>query len=143
MATAEWLVSALASDRPVELRPLALELATGSPDVAISVNLPSYRARIRPDLLARAPASTGDERAARLTAHRPSNEHPATRRGDPLVIGIRSPGVVVHQAGDSSPGGREAVRLSLGDREAPPASARLTPLTEAERAGASLYPEWD
>jgi len=136
----ERLVTALGGAEPEPLRALALELAGGVP-VSGPLELPAYRARIRPELLARHLLFEAVELPDRPSAAQ--SGRPAPRRGDPLVVEARGPAQVPRRARGSSRGGRQAVQLSLGDRDAPPTMARLTPLSEAEKAGAALYPEWD
>jgi len=143
-AVAERLLTTLASDEPQQLRTLALELATRTPDLVTLVDLPPYRARIRADVLARTRVSARDEHGGRAAFHATGPERPTARRGEPLIIEARSPSVLARQAHGSGRGGRQAVQVSFGDREVPPpARAHFTPLSEAEKAGASLYPEWD
>lgn len=137
----ERLVAALDGAGPEPLRALALALASGMPAIESTLELPAYRARIRPELLARHPLFEAPELPDRPVS--PAYGRPAARRGDPLVVEARSPAQIPRRARGSSRGGRQAVQLSLGDREAPPTMARLTPLSEAEKAGATLYPEWD
>lgn len=140
--TWQWLLAALDGDSPEPLRDLALDLTTSAPAIESPLDLPTYRARIRPELLSRRSVFEKSEVPDR-TASPAAGSRPAARRGDPLVVEARSPAQVPRRARGSSRGGRQAVQLSLGDREAPPAAARLVPLSEAEKAGAALYPEWD
>lgn len=137
----ERLLGALDGADPEPLRELALDLAARMLALEHPLDLPAYRARIRPELLARRPLFEAPELPDRPVG--PTLDRPAARRGDPLVVEARSPAQVPQRARGSGRGGRHAVQLSLGDREAPPTLARLTPLSEAEKAGASLYPEWD
>lgn len=137
----ERLVAVLDSAGPEPLAALALELAASVPVTEPTLELPAYRARIRPDLLARYLLVEPVELPDRPSA--PQSGRPAARRGDPLVVEARGPAQVPRRARGSSRGGRQAVQLSLGDRDPPPTMARLTPLSEAEKAGAALYHEWD
>jgi nitric oxide reductase NorD protein len=136
------LQAVLDGDSPEPLRELALDLTTSAPAIESPLDLPSYRARIRPELLTRRPVFETPDLPDR-PASPAAGSRPATRRGDPLVVETRSPAQVPRRARGSSRGGRQAIQLSLGDREAPPTAARLVPLSEAEKAGAALYPEWD
>ncbi len=137
----ERLVAALDDAGLESLRALALELAAQVPAVEHPFDLPTYRARIRPELLTRRPLFGTPELSDRPAST--ALDRPAVRRGDPLVVEARSPAQAPRRARGSGRGGRQAIQLSLGDREAPPTLSRLTPLSEAEKAGATLYPEWD
>ena len=123
-------------------RRLALELAPLAPagngaDPGPAVH---YRGRIRPDVLLRPALSLEDEE---ITAKAGAGTPRGARRDEPLVVEARSAEQhAVRNRRASSSGGRHAIQLSLGDRE-PTLTFQQVPLTQAEKADAALYDEWD
>lgn len=132
--------SALAADVPEASWHLALELAAVAPR-GTGAEPPAvihYRGRIRPDLLRSAVVFDDEEVVTRAESGPPR----AAPRGDPIHVEARTPEQHAVRDRRAAAGGRQALRLSIGDRE-PPVTFEQVPLTEAEKRGATLHDEWD
>ncbi|HUZ02261.1 MAG TPA: hypothetical protein VMU89_18085 [Thermomicrobiaceae bacterium] len=139
---ADAVVSALTADDLDASRRVALDLAPLAPAGNGAEPGPAvhYRGRIRPDVLLRPALPPEDDE---VTTKAGAGAPRGTRRDEPLVVEARSPEPhAVRDRRASSSGGRHAISLSLGDRE-PTLTFQQVPLTEAEKADAALYDEWD
>ncbi|MDI3341758.1 MAG: hypothetical protein QJR03_14630 [Sphaerobacter sp.] len=137
---------ALAAPDPAACRALALGLAraVSSPPGAPAPAPVPYRARLRPELLRRPAVAVASEETTATADDRDRQPKPprATPRGLPIHVEARTPEQLVPRERRPSAGGRQAVQLSIGDRE-PPVTFQQVPLTAEEKAGAELFDEWD
>ncbi len=134
------LDEALASVEIAPIRELSLMAARSEPDSTGGFAPVHYRGRIRYDQIRIATPSTGFDEEATSTSDAPP---PRTKsRHDPLVVDVRSPEQLNVRERRASRGGRQSVQLSMGDRE-PTMTFQQVPLSDAEKAGALLYNEWD
>lgn len=104
-----------------------------------------YRGHLRVDLLRRLPSYYEDDEDIE-TSDRRHREPKAPRkppRSDPIQIEARTPEQNALRERRAGPrGGRQAVQLSLADREAS-WTLKQVPLTDEDKEGALLFDEWD
>ncbi len=134
------LDEALASHEIVPIRRLALETARSSTESTDGFAPVHYRGRIRYDQIRIATPSTNFDEEATATSNAPPPR--SKSRHDPLVVDVRSPEQLNVRDRRATRGGRQSVQLSIGDRE-PTMTFQQVPLSDAEKAGALLYDEWD
>ena len=132
--------AALSTNDVATVRQLVLERSEALPSGGEGPFTPvHYRGRIRYDQIRIATPMDFDEE----DHHRSAVTPPRTRsRHDPLVVDVRSPEQLNARDRPATRGGRQSVQLSMGDRE-PTMTFQQVPLSDAEKAGASLYDEWD
>ncbi|HEX3724185.1 MAG TPA: hypothetical protein VHV31_15465, partial [Nitrolancea sp.] len=133
------IAAAMVDDQVTAIRQLATEsgpsLVTVTPATgALPVH---YRGRIRYDLIREMTPPENDNGADELM-----NPPRTKSRHDPIVVDIRSPEQHVSRERRASRGGRQSVQLSFGDRD-PTMTFQQVALSDAEKAGALLYDEWD
>ena len=134
------LEDAFGTDTIGPIRQLALDIAPSLKASASSEpSVVHYRGRIRYDQIRVSTLSDFDEEAGETSSAAP----PRTKsRHDPLVVDVRSTEQPNVRERKASRGGRQSVQLSIGDRE-PTMTFQQVPLSDAEKAGALLYDEWD
>lgn len=137
---------ALVAPGPELCRDLAIELARVTP---LDPDEPApeaihYRGRLRPDLIRRPAAVVEGDDEGKDEARDDRRKPPprATARGLPIHVEARTPEQFAARDRRASSGGRQAIQLSLGDRE-PPVTFQQVPLTEEDKVGALLFDEWD
>src|SRR5579875_3878270 len=103
-----------------------------------------YRGHLRVDLLRRRPAYYEDDDEEESDGHYREPKAPRKPpRSDPIQIEARTPEQnALREQPRGRRGGRQAVQLSLADRE-PSWTFKQVPLTEEDKAGALLFDEWD
>lgn len=137
--------AALAAPEPSACRTLARRLAPLLPTPAESETDEAvhYRGRIRADLLRRTVVSLPDDDVdAHATSAATAPPPRPTPQGIPLHVAARRVEPPRPRERRASEGGRQAVQLSLGDRE-PPVTFAQVPLSDEEKRGAKLFDEWD
>lgn len=131
---------ALAATTITPIRKLTLEIAPSlAPASGGGPPFVHYRGRIRYDQIRATTPIDFDAGMSESSAAPPSR---TKSRHDPLVVDVRS--TEQHNARErkASRGGRQPVQLSMGNRE-PTMTFQQVPLSDAEKAGALLYDEWD
>ncbi len=130
----------LFADNVATVRRYVLQAAASIPTTSDGPFIPvHYRGRIRYDQIRAVTPIDFDEEERRQAEVGP----PRTKsRHDPLVVDVRSPEQMNARDRRATRGGRQSVQLSMGDRE-PTMTFQQVPLSDAEKAGAILYDEWD
>ena len=130
---------ALAASEISGIRDLALEASTVVPPSADGT-LPAvhFRGRIRYELIRELTPRNDDTETNDIAGPLPQ----VKSRHDPIVVDIRAPEQHVVRERRATRGGRQATQLSIGDRE-PTMTFQQVALSDAEKAGALLYDEWD
>ena len=118
---------------------LSLEASTSMP-LSADGALPAvhFRGRIRYELIREMTPFGTDTEANEASGSAPH----AKSRHDPIVVDIRAPEQHVVRERKATRGGRQAIQLSIGDRE-PTMTFQQVALTDAEKRDALLYDEWD
>ncbi len=131
---------ALSADDVATVRRTVLQLAASVPSIGEGAFMPvHYRGRIRYDQIRIVTSVDFEEEQHQQSALAPRR---AKSRHDPLVVDVRSPEQMNARDRRATRGGRQSVQLSMGDRE-PTMTFQQVPLSDAEKAGALLYDEWD
>ena len=129
-------------DEPGQCLKLASEFSIGNGSIDESALPPAihFRGRIRPDVLKPPEITIEDIKTDDKPASGGRRRPPP--RSEPLLVDSNEPMPMKQRNRKGPTGGRQAMQVSLADRE-PARTFHTVPLTEEEKKGAHLYHEWD